>query len=294
VSTGIEWTDESWNPVTGCDRVSLGCDNCYAERMAKRFGKPFIGAVELHPERLDAPLLWRKPKRVFVNSVSDLFHEDVPDDFIAQVFAVMSIAEKHSFQVLTKRPQRMARLLNDEAFRLAWFTFRNDRAVEPDVQRMAARGDTSLRMEWPCPNVWLGVSVETQQYANIRIPHLLRTPAATRFLSVEPLLGPVDLAAFLATPDPSPVPDGAHRGPGIGWVIVGGESGPGARPMQPEWVRRVRDDCTNASVPFFFKQWGEWGIGGWRVGVTDGQLVRMGKRNAGAELDGRRWVEYPE
>jgi protein gp37 len=248
-SSTIEWTDATWNPVTGCDHVSLGCDNCYAERIATRFGRPFLGAVELHPERLSMPSKWRKPRRVFVNSVSDLFHDDVPTLFIAQVFAAMMQAEKHTFQVLTKRPQRMRKL-----------------TAGPDLLGIMAGmlevGAEHLAKWWPVPNVWLGVSVEDERYARIRIPRLLETPAAVRFLSVEPMLAEVDLAPYLD-----------H---GIGWVIVGGESGPNARPIEAEWVRTLRDQCVAASVPFFFKQWG---------GRTP--------KARGRELDGRVWDEYP-
>lgn len=246
--TTIEWTDKVWNPVTGCDRVSPGCDNCYAERIATRFGRPFLGAVECHPERLDLPLRWRKPRRVFVNSVSDLFHPEVPLDFILDVWATMAAAPKHTFQILTKRPQRMAQVVGS--------------------------------MEWdPLPNVWLGTSVENQRYADLRIPHLLATPAAVRFLSVEPLLGPVSLRDEWLRPNHASIasePSVRSRDI-VGWCIVGGESGIGARPVEADWVRTLRDECVTAAVPFFFKQWGG----------------RTPKAN-GRELDGRVWDEYPE
>lgn len=281
-SSKIEWTEATWNPVTGCDHVSPGCDNCYAERIATRFGRPFLGAVECHPERLDMPLRWRKPRRVFVNSVSDLFHPDVPDEFIRRVFEVMETAHEHTFQVLTKRPQRMARLVP---------TFYD---IPDDA---------------PIANIWLGVSVENQRYADLRIPHLLATPAAVRFLSVEPLLGAVDLSIL-----PLRVVGNLLTTPRIGWVIVGGESGPGARPMHVQWARDLRDQCVSANVPFFFKQWGEWGWPahpGDHALTVDGRLFepgahlgmdhmceptfvrRVGKSRAGRMLDGREWNEYP-
>jgi protein gp37 len=228
----IEWTEASWNPVTGCTKASPGCFHCYAERMAKRLqamGQPNYRdgfRVALHPAALDAPLSWSRSQLIFVNSMSDLFHEDVPLDFIRQVFSVMGRARQHNFQVLTKRSERLEAL--------------------------------AKRLPWPS-NVWIGVSVESADYA-YRIDHLRRVPAATRFVSFEPLLddvGELDL-------------DGIH------WAIVGGESGPGARPMQPEWALALRDQCVKQSVPFFFKQWG---------GVH--------KKKAGRLLDGRVWDEYP-
>lgn len=266
-SSKIEWTDATWNPVTGCDHVSPGCDNCYAEAIAKRFHRPFIGAVECHADRLEMPLRWRKPRRVFVNSVSDLFHPDVPDSFIAKVFTVMARAEAHTFQVLTKRPQRMAAFLKALT------------SPRPDV--------------WPLPNVWLGVSVENQRYADLRIPHLLATPAAVRFISAEPLLGPIGLSLEWV---PGLVNSRRDYG-ALDWVIVGGESGHGARPMEVAWARHLRDQCVATHVPFFFKQWGEWGVVGWKVDPMinreNPKMTHMGKKNAGRELDGRTWDEYP-
>lgn len=303
----IEWTDATWNPVTGCDHVSPGCDNCYAERIATRFGRPFIGAVECHEDRLDAPLRWRKPRRVFVNSVSDLFHPLVDDLFLARVFAVMSLTPNHAYQVLTKR-QKQLRILDDEDWR-----------YKVSLERMQlsnAHGIDKGEFVWPLPNVWLGVSVENQRYADLRIPHLLAASAAVRFLSIEPLLGPVSIARHLGCADP------AHRHRGncdrVRWVIVGGESGPGARPMHPQWARTIRDQCVNAGVPYFFKQWGEWlpssserenrenstivkldgktyplsEPGPWSE-PSDAVVNRVGKTRAGRVLDGRTWDEYP-
>ncbi|MGW4125876.1 DUF5131 family protein [Nocardia sp. NPDC004711] len=240
--TGIEWTETTWNPVTGCDRVSSGCTNCFALSMAKRLkamgaakyqtdGHPRTSgpgfAVTIHPAALQIPRRWRSPKVVFVNSMSDLFHARVPEAFIGEVFEVIASTPQHTYQVLTKRSLRARRLAE--------------------------------RLPWP-PNLWMGVSVEDQDTL-IRAQHLLEIPAAVRFLSCEPLLGPVDLTA---------VPSG------IGWVIAGGESGPGARPVSPQWVRGLRDHCVSASVPFFFKQWGG----------------RTPKQN-GRRLDGEIWDQYP-
>ena len=230
--SGIEWTDCTWNPVTGCTKVSDGCTNCYAERMAlrlKAMGNPNYRdgfSVRCHHHMLGRPLTWRKPHMVFVNSMSDLFHPQVPQTFVAQVFEVMARAHWHTFQVLTKRPRRMVELGN--------------------------------ALTWP-ENVWAGVSVENDKVRD-RIDLLRECGAKTRFLSLEPLLGPLrdlDLG-------------------GIDWVIVGGESGPGARPMNPEWVLDIRDECQEADIPFFFKQWGG-----------------TNKKKTGRLLEGRTWSETP-
>ncbi|WP_067704462.1 DUF5131 family protein [Nocardia jejuensis] len=244
--TGIEWTEATWNPVTGCDRVSAGCDHCYALTMAKRLkamgaekyqndGDPRTSGpgfgVTMHPAALEIPRRWRTPKVVFVNSMSDLFHARVPESFITEVFEVIDSTPQHTYQVLTKRALRACRLAD--------------------------------RLAWP-PNLWMGVSVEDQNTLD-RARHLLEIPAAVRFLSCEPLLGSVDLSAV------------ANNGTGgIGWVIAGGESGPAARPIRPEWARALRDQCGAAGIPFFFKQWGG----------------RTPKQN-GRHLDGVIWNQYP-
>ena len=231
-NSSIEWTGATWNPVTGCTKISAGCKNCYAERMARRLqamGHPTYTKgfqVTPHERLLDVPLRWKKPRVVFVNSMSDLFHEAVPPEFILRVFDVMNRADRHVFQILTKRAERLAEL--------------------------------NPRLPWT-PNVWMGVTVEHR--ANVdRIEHLRRCHAHTKFLSLEPLL--------------SAVPGLGLNG--IDWVIVGGESGPGARPMKPQWVRDIRDLCSDAQVPFFFKQWG---------GVN--------KKKTGRILDSRTWDEMP-
>jgi protein gp37 len=236
--SAIEWTDATWNPVTGCSHVSEGCRHCYAEALSLRRGwsaKPWTARnaaenVVLHPDRLPQPLRWRQPRRVFVNSMSDLFHERIPAPFLDQVFAVMAQAARHTFQVLTKRPERMSEYLTNRDYG-----------------------------QQPLPNVWLGVSVEDQAAVAERIPLLLQTPAAVRFISAEPLLGPLTLDLN-----------------GIDWVIVGGESGIGFRRMRPEWATDIRDQCTAADVAFLFKQWG---------GVTP--------KAGGRLLNGRTWDEYP-
>jgi protein gp37 len=235
--SSIEWTDATWNPMRGCTKISPGCTHCYAETFAERFrgvkGHPFEQGFDLRlvPEKLNAPTLWRKPLRIFVNSMSDLFHEQVPDDYIADVAGVMIQANWHIYQVLTKRSERMAELLR-----------------------------TRLRFAAAQPHVWWGVSVENQRYGLPRIDDLRGAPACTRFLSIEPLLedlGPMDFT-------------------GIHWVIVGGESGPRARPMERQWVVSIRKQCRENGVPFFFKQWG-----GKRKSLT------------GRLLDGRTYDEMP-
>ena len=326
-NTKIEWTDATWNPVTGCTQVSPGCDHCYALALAERFrgtpGHHFEHGfdVQLRPDKLDQPLRWRKPRRIFVNSMSDLFHNDIPDEYIEQVFAVMALAPQHTFQVLTKRHGRMRSLLTSD-----WFG-------ESLQERYADNYDGDWAWSWPLPNVWLGVSVEDQKWADIRIPALLDTPAAVRFVSAEPLLGPITLefvsyydadcrgCSGLASPEHEPscgVEPGRHWG--IDWVIVGGESGRDARPMHPDWPRSLRDQCVAAGVPFLFKQWGEWQNGSATprmsaVVLSDGRwthpapyfagetdlppdlratyMACVGKKAAGRELDGRTWDQYP-
>jgi len=225
--TKIQWTDATWNPVTGCTKVSPGCAHCYAEAMTKRSGGDF-SEVTLHPDRLDQPLRWRKPRRIFVCSMGDLFHEDVPSQFIYHVFSVMRKASQHTFLVLTKRPGRMR----------AWIAANNEITVPTP------------------PNVWLGVSVEQQRAAEERIPLLLQTPAAVRFVSCEPLLESVDLRLG----DTRRCFCGEIRlncdCPNLNWVIAGGESGPGARSAQLEWFHDLRDECRAAGVPLFVKQMG--------------------------------------
>lgn len=310
-SSAIEWTDATWNPIAGCTPVSPGCTHCYAATMARRLeamGQAkyrgtaerrgsvdvFTGRINLDEAALEIPLRWKKPKRIFVNSMSDLFHEDVPDAFIDRVFAVIALCDQHTFQVLTKRPTRMAEYLI---------------GLSKSLARLRDACPTGWCLEWngiplfgyPLLNVWLGVSVEDQQRADERIPHLVRCPAAIRFLSCEPLLGPLDLARWLSTEDETnPFGDegrrGEYPGPEIDWVIAGGESGRGARPSHPEWVRLLRNQCQAAGVPFFFKQWGEWRPGEVDeniYGAAAGNMSKVGKKYAGRLLDGREWNEFP-
>ena len=263
MSTGIQWTDETWNPVTGCSKVSPGCAHCYAETVAARFWPTQYGVdvywedgihvtrhrrftdVMCHEDRLDQPLRWKKPRKVFVNSMSDLFHEDVPDAFIDRVFAVMALAPRHTFQVLTKRPARMKSYLD----RLGFEPERIDDAA-------AALGYCDDGPDdWPMPNVWLGVSVENQHFADERIPLLLQTPAAVRFISAEPLLGPVKLHLARFCDAPSVVDSVSLRR--LDWVIVGGESGRDARPFDLRWARSIVEQCKAADVPVFVKQLGD-------------------------------------
>ena len=269
-NSAIEWTDATWNPVTGCSKVSEGCRNCYAEALSLRFGrskKPWAAqfAVEnvvLHRDRLEYPLKWKDPRRIFVNSMSDLFHENVPDPFVADIFRVMGEATQHTFQVLTKRPERMQALLRRWTERFS----------------LQMLGESVVAEQWPRPNIWLGVSVEDQKTANERIPLLATTPATVRFLSCEPLLASINLC--LAAGAPADHRHGSSCGSWLKelhWVIVGGESGPRHRPMDLEWARSLRDQCVAGGVPFFFKQ-----VGG-RTPKAGGRL-----------LDGRAWDEQPK
>lgn len=288
----IEWTDATWNPVRGCKLKSPGCANCYAMGQAHRFsgpGAPYEGLTRLRKkggavwtgefreieDALDIPLRWRKPRKIFVNSMSDLFGEGVSNGFIDEVLARMLLAPQHTFQVLTKRADRIEDYLSDERlYERVLAASDRVRAKFPKLARVGISNPTTN----PAPWIWWGVSVEDQERADERIPHFLRVPAAVRFLSIEPLLGPVDLAYACFNGA-----DSFGTMPGIHWVIVGGESGPGARPMHPDWVRSIRDQCAEAGVPFFFKQWGEHDQAG----------RKLGKKAAGRVLDGRTWDEVP-
>ena len=352
--TAIEWTDATWNPLRGCSRVSEGCRNCYAERVAARFsgmGLPYEGLttpagtwngeVSLITDHLTDPLHWKKPRMIFVNSMSDLFHENVREKWIDRIFAVMALCPQHTFQVLTKRPERMAHYFNAPGSRRRIVEASEQFCTEPHTADFC---DEHIRRSGGVlPNVWLGVSVEDQPTADERIPHLLRCPAAVRWLSVEPMLGPVEIKSHL----PKPMYHCSECGRelmhnfcrkcdtedntatnqiiGIDWVVCGGESGPGARPMHPDWARSLRDQCVNAGVPFFFKRWGEWcpatkdyGVSGSLMPESgqkftwigyDGQvqnpsniglktpimaIARVGKKAAGRMLDGRTHDAYPE
>ena len=298
----IEWTDATWNFVTGCTKVSAGCDNCYAETLAERFrgtpGHYFENGfdVTLRPERLVLPLRWRKPRMVFVNSMSDLFHEKVPDELIARAFAMMAQTPRHTYQILTKRPARMRALVGDAFGGGVRLIDAAENAGDEETARALYEADG-----WPLPNVWLGVSAEDQATAERRVPALLETAAAVRFVSAEPLLGPVDLTALAAR-------GGAYldalagvvyaAAPGcVDWVICGGESGPRARPMHPSWARSLRDQTAARGRAFFMKQWGEFAPArndeAWQVGTEFWPVWRYGKKSAGRFLDGREWNEMP-
>ncbi len=313
----IEWTEQTWNPVVGCSIVSPGCSNCYAMKMAARTEAMGISRYDGTTRVVNGNAVWtgkiskapshtwlqpierKKPSVYFVNSMSDLFHPDVPDDWILDTFTVMAIAHWHKFQVLTKRADRMRDFLN-----------RRDLLDQIYLNWYGWSGGAREVQGWPLPNVWLGVSAERQQEADERIPLLLDTPAAIRFISAEPLLGPLDLSDYLVETARS------NWDSYLDWVIVGGESGPGARPMHPDWARSLRDQCAAAGVPFFFKQWGGWKNGSdfapdSMAVLNDGRVIkptqdgmlaadrddpvmrhnptlmrRVGKHAAGRELDG--------
>lgn len=275
--SAIEWTDASWNPTYGCTKVSPACRNCYIVTTppyrirGKRFDAHGRIPIEMMPERLDLPLTWHEPKRIFVDSLSDLFHEDVGTSFIAAVYASMALASWHTFQMLTKRPDRRRELLSSPSFREEVCAIANTRRLSLGTDKgYAGHGLEPMTWDrWPLPNVWEGVTVENQRYADERIPILLDTPSAVRFLSCEPLLGPIMLGA--AGPTWLYKRERAHDTASIDWVIAGGESG------SLEWIRSLRDQCNAAGVAFVLKQWG---------GRTS--------KSAGRLLDGREWTQYPD
>lgn len=311
--TKIEWTDETWNPITGCTPISEGCQNCYAKRMANRlkgrygYDKDNPFKVTLHPDKLDEPLKWKKPRMIFVCSMGDLFHEDVPTTFIDQVLEIIAACPQHTFLALTKRPENLKHKIYG--------------TTEENPYRQLGGGDY-------LSNLWLGVTAENQQRADERIPMLLQIPAVKRFVSIEPMLGPVRFKTekemyeeaagmglenmFFSFNNINP------NGIGLDWTICGGETGPGARPMHPDWARSLRDQCHAAGVPFFFKQWGEWfPRDQWEhnpeLVLPDDEFAyhdspktyvfkdlgdvypvhRVGKKAAGRLLGGQEWNEYP-
>lgn len=365
----IEWTDATWNPVTGCAKVSQGCKNCYAERDWARLSAPrtppniYTGRdftnVRCHPERLAEPYNWARPRRIFVNSMSDLFHPDVPFEFIASVFSIMAITCRHTYQVLTKRPERMLEFfawVHEEIGPDEWAADEKifehkpaDITLRPWRENKRHGGYDNCGPKYPYQNAWIGVSVEDQATADERIPLLLKAPAALRWVSVEPLLAPIDIKPFLfrnqdprfricprclyttnmpETSCPNDLGPLTVRDIALDWVVAGGESGPNARPSHPAWFRSIRDQCVSAGVPFFFKQWGNWmpmapqypktedeieqsdsadyGLEHEAVELDgtiardyqphDGAYImgRVPKKQAGRELDGRTWDEYPE
>ncbi len=324
--TKIEWTDATWNAIRGCSRISEGCRNCYAESVANRFkgeGLPYEGLIartgqwngkiKAVDSVMDQPFRWKKPRRIFVNSMSDLFHENLPFSEIDKIFAVMSAANWHTYQVLTKRAYRMQEYFKnddwiDRVRKIAW-----------NLNPASAYHET--HMIGGLPNVWLGVSVEDQKAAEERIPFLLETPAAVRWISAEPLIGPIDFSGMWVPSNPAIHVNMLEK---LDWVVVGGESGKSARPMHPDWARTLRDQCVALDVPFLFKQWGEWLPGELVVGKTvyaacsDGKIMiskgnkardnfgthpdihsgnlialKVGKKAAGRLLDGKEWNQYP-
>lgn len=350
----IEWTEATWNPIrfrnhaTGgvghfCEKVSPGCAHCYAATMQKRFKNHIRynaadrdkGELFLDERVLTQPLRWKRPRMIFPCSMTDLFGPFVEQEWIERIVAVMSACGQHTFQVLTKRPERMRAFFAEttlsecQATYCARMTINEERTPVRGLDRIrdtsAINGTRGAKVGegnyWPLPNAWWGVTVESQEYVE-RIEQLLATPAAVRFISAEPLLGPLDL-------DCTPWPNGWERPiddisdgidplrfprASLDWVIVGGESGPGARPMHPQWVRDLRDQCTSAGVPFFFKQWGEWHPAVFENGEGDicypdneaehqfrehafgdgTHMLRFGKQAAGRLLDGREWSEFPD
>jgi protein gp37 len=330
--TDIEWTDESWNPIVGCSVTSPGCTNCYAMRKAWRLASMgrgtahyrgltekvngkivWTGAMRAAPQSLfQKPLRWKKPKKIFVNSMGDLFHEAIPDALIDRVFAVMALCPQHTFQILTKRAKRMRDYVKSNRC-----DFMNMEAGQ------IMHWDEMPKADWPLKNVWLGVSAEDQKRAEERIPILLDTPAAKRFVSCEPLLGEIDLTQLEKERDTYNTMDGIVLqmngnqpyqiiGTALDWVIAGGESGPGARPPHPDWFRSLRDQCAEASVPYFFKQWGSFketfhdqcdGVPKEKLKIVsqfnggdianDALMQLVGKPNAGRTLDGKIHAETP-
>ena len=311
--SGIEWTEATWNPVTGCTKVSPGCKHCYAKhqawpRLAATKGTVYYGRdfedVMIHPQRLDQPLRWQKPRMIFVNSMSDLFHVSIPTSFIDKIFAVMALARQHTYQVLTKRPTRMLEYLTDPQ------TVGRVRRLTTRLETEEFVYEDTTKWSWPLGNIWIGVSVEDQRRVAERLPMLAGCSAAVRWLSCEPLLGPINLDLWLNY---------------LHWVVIGGESGKGARPMHPEWAKKIILQCNDADVPVFFKQWGEWSperpspyckiskkrwshesvtfrpdgskydctepdtlwVGGMKT------MYRVGKKKAGCVIDGQVWDEYP-
>jgi protein gp37 len=354
MATEIQWTwkfnpdgsllskGETWNFLSGCDKVSPACDNCYAKTLhdqrrtallaghplPEQYRQPFE-VVQVHPNRIQNPLSWRVGRRIFVNSVSDTFHKDVPLDILAKAWAVMAVAKRHTFLVLTKRIKRAEEVLSEPVF--LDMVAREIRALAPvwgdkEIHALADAIDVTHPKKplWPLPNVWIGVSVENQHFAKVRIPLLLKTPAAIRFLSCEPLLGYLDLKKYF----PQQIGDGEggitpFKTTGLDWVIGGGESGKNARVTHPDHARALRDDCAEFGVPFFWKQNGEWAPGecvpdqrkypakirtqsgepnewsdcsdDWATEADNGPIMyRLGKKKAGRTLDGVEHNEYPK
>lgn len=338
VLSKIEWCDATWNPVVGCSIQSKGCTNCYAMKQAARLeaigladhinnfdcsyggldhyqgttkkvngNAVWTGKVAIAPQKiLEQPLHWKKPRRIFVNSMGDLFHENVPMEWIDKVFAIMAMCPQHTFIILTKNPKKMKDYIDNNRHNGCGLDRQLGTELRPLMEIAIKNGVRFAPFALPLPNVWLGVSVENQETANERIPILLDTPAAVRFISAEPLLGEIDLNALEWEDAPSGqyvigwesclsgktldwLSDKEIDFSKLDWVIVGGESGKNARPMHPDWVRKIRDDCAAANVPFFFKQWGKF------LPFTNPTgFARVGKKTAGNTLDGAEHLEFPK
>jgi protein gp37 len=335
----IEWTirpgtkSEVLNPTTGCDKISAGCRSCYAEVMHRRltgmgqvkYQQPFLGHVRYWPDELAKPFKWKKPRTVFLNSMSDIFHKDVTIEAIAEIYAMMFLTPEHTYIVLTKRADRAKEVLTSEEF-FDEYAKACNRLHDKYNQRLETwlYFEEELLTMWPLKNVWQGVSIENQEQANIRVPDLLKTPAHIRVLSCEPLIGEIDLRGYLGercadclcTTDVCGCIynlDGEVINTRISWIICGGESGRNARPMHPDWVRAIRDQCAKAGVAFFFKQWGEW-VPINQIGSTDGPkqggyfdehrafktakgiestMAKVGKNKSGNTLDGKQHLNFP-
>lgn len=323
----IEWTDQTLNPAVGCSPVSPACDNCYAVRMATRLAAnpktalrydgvvadgSWTGRVNLFPEVMEKALRRKRPTRFFVGSMTDLFHPNIPLHFLDKIFAYMCVAPQHVFQILTKRPERM-REYASSMYTVGWKR-RLQMQLPPELQRSKVWRDCNS----PVANVWLGVTAENQLQADKRIPALIETPAAVRFVSVEPCLGEVHLEPYLLSSYDKAAHDAQMTGEELrtdklDWVICGGETGPGSRPMHPDWARSLREQCDTWGTPFFFKQWGGWGFAGGDCthflhtngalrtmgqrgadGKGEWPCARVGKKKAGHLLDGREWREFPK
>lgn len=326
MATKINWTDETWNPIIGCSKISIGCDNCYGEKMAHRlaninttsyylhvvkgsnYGTPMAqtypkwnGRTHFVESQLEKPGKWKKPRKIFVCSMSDLFHEDNSFDDILRVWDVMCENPRHIFQVLTKRPERM----------LEFYKWLGARCKNDGLDSVPSSSPDPLDYISTPDHIWIGVTTENQEMANKRIPVLFEVPAKTRFVSCEPLLGAIDFSEIRAgvgltyhalKGEALSLGEKYYDGPKISQLIVGGESGPKARPMHPYWVRSLRSQCESAGVPFFFKQWGEWHESdlqenkGWKTHLwPDGKLMyKMGKKKAGELLDGIEYKEFPK
>ena len=336
--TKIEWTNETWNPIIGCNKISPGCDNCYAEKMAHRLkfnpktvGKYYFitnngkwtGEMHAFVDEFQKPLQWKNPRMIFVCSMGDLFHESVPFEWINRVFAVIASCQHHTFQILTKRPKRMKEYfdyINQESIKYHAREVRNISYAESRINVMLS-DISNLKIKdrkFPFNNLWLGVTTENQEQANKRIPILLQIPAAIRFVSCEPMLSNIDLTRVskltglglkyinsLSGIEWYNDIDSNNYNNWYGkldWVICGGESGPKARPMHPNWVKSLRDQCKNAEVPFFFKQWGEWTTSFMvpvdlskvkNTSIDNTTYYKVGKKKAGRKLNGVEYNEFP-